>query len=57
MQNSKKFHSSPPYFDSQFEQFRVQKINHYGIQNKAIFYFHFNIYIIEKKVAVRKTQL
>jgi hypothetical protein len=39
----------PPSFDFQFEQFRVQ--------NKAIFYFHFDIFIFENKVAWRKMEL
>ena len=45
-----KFSFLSPYFDSQFEQFRVQKISH-------IFYFHFNIFIFENKVAGKKCNL
>jgi hypothetical protein len=38
-----KFSFLPPYFDFQFEQFKLQKINQY--KNKAIFYFHSDIFI------------
>jgi hypothetical protein len=44
MQNSQNFHSYPLILIP-----NVQKINQYT-KNKAIFYFHFDIFIFENKI-------